>query len=68
MAKTKVYIIESEAGWGQRIDETLEFPSREEAEEYCRDYNRKYNPPKKVTPSWYMYATVEGQKEYGMLR
>jgi len=64
---TKVYMIESERGWGQRIDEVKEFPTKEEAEQFCRDYNNKHNPPMDVTPEWYMYAQMEGQ-EPGMLR
>ncbi len=66
--KTKVYIIESERGWGQRIDDTLEFDSPEEAETYCRKYNRKHNPPRDDTPDWYMYAKIENDTEFGMLR
>ena len=62
--KTKVYIIESEAGWGQKVDEVLEFDSYEKAEKYVRDYNRKHNPPKNETPSWYMYARLEGDRSF----
>ncbi len=65
---TKVYIIESEAGWGQKVDETKEFPTREEAIEWAKAYNNKHNPPRDTTPSWYMYAEVEGDKTLGMLR
>jgi len=63
----KVQIIESEAGWGQRVDEVKTFPTREAAEKWAREYNRKHNPPKDTTPDWYMYARVEGQG-WGMLR
>jgi len=62
----KVFIIESESGWGQKVDEVKEFPTREEAEKFCRDYNNKHNPPG-PTPEWYMYAHLDGQG-YGMLR
>ena len=65
---TKVYIIESERGWGQRVEEVLEFDTPEEAEAYTRCYNNEHNPPATQTPEWYMYAHMEGQKEYGMLR
>lgn len=69
MPKVKVFIIESERGYGQRVDETKEFDSRQEAEAFARDYNREHNPPKAVTPGWYMYARVEGQEPFsGMLR
>ena len=64
----KVFIIESEAGWGQRVEETKEFPTREEAEKFCREYNRKHNPPKDSTPGWYMYARIEGDSTFGMMR
>lgn len=67
MPNTKVYIIESEKGWGQKIDEVKEFPSREEAEQFCRKYNAEHNPPMDETPEWYMYARLEGQG-FGMLR
>lgn len=55
--KIKVYIIESESGWGQRVDETKEFDSKEEAEKFVKEYNEKYNSKKEV-PIWYMYATL----------
>ena len=54
---TKVYIIESERGWGQKVDETLEFDTKELAEKYVSDYNGKYNTEDSA-PSWYMYATL----------
>jgi hypothetical protein len=58
-----VDIIESEAGWGQKIDETLYFTSKDKASKYVDDYNTKYNPPKAQTPSWYMYATMSSIDE-----
>lgn len=54
----KVQIIESERGWGQRVDEELEFPTLDEARQYCREYNARYNPPTENVPDWYMYANV----------
>ena len=71
MAKKKKYrvdIIESEAGWGQSIDETLYFETETEAIEYCKTYNNKHNPPMDQTPNWYIYARYRDQEEYGMLR
>lgn len=56
--KTKVLIIESERGWGQKIDETKEFKTKEEAEKFVTDYNKKYNNKPEV-PDWYMYAVLE---------
>lgn len=38
-ATTRVFIVESEAGWGRRIDEEVEFTSREEAERYADECN-----------------------------
>jgi hypothetical protein len=64
----KVFIIESELGWGQKIEQTLNFPTRAKANAYARKYNRTHCPPMEVTPEWYMYARVEGQEELGMLR
>lgn len=63
----KVYIIESELGWGKKIVEEKPFNSEKEAEQFCREYNNKYNPPR-PTPPWYMYARMENQKQYSMLR
>lgn len=65
---TKVEIIESERGWGQKIDEVKEFPTPEEAEAFCREYNRKHNPPRETVPDWYMYARLAGDNSMGMLR
>ena len=58
----KVYIIESEAGWGQKIEEEMDFPTQLEAEQFCKDYNTKYNPPMDEAPDWYMFAKVENQE------
>lgn len=55
----KVYIVESERGWGQRVDETLTFDTRQQAEQYVAQYNAKHNPPRDVTPDWYMTAVIE---------
>lgn len=64
----KVLIIESELGWGQKVEDVLEFPTPEEAELYVREYNRKHNPPMDRTPDWYMYAKLENDDSYGMMR
>lgn len=65
---TKVLIIESERGWGQKIDEVKEFPTHDEAVQFCKDYNNKYNPPLDEAPDWYMYACIDGDSSIGMLR
>lgn len=56
--KYLVDIIESERGWGQKVDETLEFDSKEEAIEYCKKYNSKNTEER--APDWYMYASYRG--------
>ena len=59
--KTKVIIIESEAGWGQRVDEVREFAYRKNAEKFVEKFNapnvRNWKKTK-TTPSWYMYAKI----------
>lgn len=60
----RVDIIESERGWGSKIDETIYFDNEMEARTYAKDYNEKYNPPLKPgqgVPDWYMYASYEGK-------
>ena len=63
IAKPLVYrvdIIESESGWGSKLDETLYFDNEEEARKYVVDYNAKYNTSKEV-PDWYMVAEYCGR-------
>lgn len=62
-----VEIIESERGWGQRVDEVKEFPTYEEAINFCKEYNDNYNTKNEV-PDWYMYAQLEESDSLGMLR
>ena len=57
----KVFIIESEAGWGQKVDEVKRFDTKQEALKFVEDYNAKYNPPG-PTPSWYMIAQYGGEE------
>ena len=52
----KVAIIESERGWGQKIDEVMTFPTKEERDAFIKEYNSKND--KKEVPDWYMYATA----------
>lgn len=55
----KAYIVEYERGWGSRVDETKEFPTREERDAFVRDYNAKHIKPLKPgerVPDWYMVA------------
>lgn len=53
--KWKVKIIESELGWGQRVDEIKEFELEEEALLFVKEFNSKNDADK--TPDWYMYAS-----------
>ena len=60
----KVEIIESERGWGQKVDEVIYFDNEPEAIAYAADYNKKYNPPLKKgehVPDWYMAAYYVGR-------
>ena len=52
----KVQIIESERGWGQRLDEVKEFKTLKEAEAFCAAFNSKND--KDVVPDWYMRADI----------
>lgn len=67
--KTKVLIIENEIGWGSKVDEEKDFDTREEAIQFCKDYNDEHNTPEKENPpDWYMYARLEDQSQYNMIR
>ena len=50
----KVIIIESERGWGQRVDEVKEFKSYEEAKKFQIEFNKENNLLS--VPDWYMAA------------
>lgn len=56
----RVDIIESERGWGSKIDESIYFDNADEAVKYAADYNIKHNN-KDYVPDWYMYATYVGR-------
>jgi hypothetical protein len=58
-ATFKVDIIESERGWGSKIDETIYFDNEAEARQYAIDYNLKWNTATEV-PDWYMRAEYAG--------
>lgn len=53
-AKWAVDVIESERGWGQKVDETKLFPSFEEAVAFVKTTNAKNNLP--VVPDIYWRA------------
>lgn len=50
----KVVIIESERGWGQKIDSVKHFTSADEAWDFVDDFNKDNN--KTEVPDWYMKA------------
>lgn len=57
----KVEIVESEHGWGQRIDSTEEFKTQEEVDAFIKEFNAKNN--KDTVPDWYMYARQVGPRD-----
>lgn len=52
----KAAIIESERGWGSKVDEVREFDTKEERDTFVKEYNEKWNPPSNHIPDWYMIA------------
>jgi hypothetical protein len=58
-AAYRVDIIESERGWGSKIDETIYFDSEEEARKYCEDFNARNT--ENAVPDWYMRADYRGK-------
>jgi hypothetical protein len=62
----KVYLVESEADRGRRIDEEVEFMTREEAVRYAEEYNRSYNSGP-IRSEWSMIAIVERDDGYSVL-
>jgi hypothetical protein len=62
----KVYLVESEADWGRRVDEEVEFNTREEAERWAREYNEIHNSGP-IRSEWSMIAMVERLDGYSVL-
>lgn len=52
--KYTAVIIESERGWGQKVDEVKEFDTPKERDDFVREYNSKL--PNGPAPDWYMMA------------
>ena len=50
----KVVLIESERGWGQRVDDVIYFNNIDRADEYIKDFNKDNTLD--VAPDWYMVA------------
>jgi hypothetical protein len=55
MKQIKVDIIESERGWGSKIEDTKVFTTLAEAEKFVKEFNADNNLD--YVPDWYMYAT-----------
>lgn len=49
-----VTIIESERGWGQRVDEVKRFDTLADAEAFVKEFNS--GNTELVAPDWYMVA------------
>lgn len=55
----KVVIIESERGWGQKVDEVKYFDNESDALKFVEQYNADLPPG--PAPDWYMIARYEGR-------
>ncbi len=52
----EVSIIESERGWGQKVDETKLFKTVELADAFVEEYNKRNNED--TVPDYYTFAKV----------
>lgn len=59
--KYQVDLIESERGWGSKIDETKYFDTLDEATAFVEKFNSQND--KDYVPDWYMYATQPKMKQ-----
>lgn len=55
-----VDVYEYERGWGNKLDDTYEFPTKEEADAYVASTNARNQPG--PAPDWYMMAYPAYQK------
>lgn len=55
----RVDLIESERGWGSKIDEVKHFETEQEAKDFVREFNSKNTAA--TAPDWYMYAEYRGR-------
>lgn len=51
----KVEIIESERGWGQKVEEVKFFDNQKDATTFVNEFNSRNKAD--IVPDWYMYAT-----------
>lgn len=54
MKAFKVELIESERGWGSKVDDYMICLTEEDAKEFKKEFNAENN--KSTVPDWYMYA------------
>lgn len=54
----RVDVIESERGWGQRLEDVKFFDTEIEAKDYIDEFNKDNNLD--YVPDWYMYAKFYG--------
>lgn len=52
-----VPVIESERGWGSKIDDYMVCNTEDDAKVFVHDFNSRNT--EKTTPEWYMYADFE---------
>lgn len=52
----EVQVIESERGWGSKIDETKIFNNLADAEKFVNEFNS--HNTESSAPDWYMYAQI----------
>ena len=50
-----VVMLESERGWGSRVEDTVYFETKDEAEVFRKEYNEQHNN-EPIVPNWYIVA------------
>ena len=50
----RVNVIESERGWGQKVEDIKFFDDEQTAKDFVKDFNKDNNLS--YVPDWYMYA------------
>ena len=60
--KHVVQIIESERGWGTKVEDTRYFDTEKDAHAFCKDFNK--DNPTDYVPDYYIIARYEGVKKF----
>jgi hypothetical protein len=60
--KFTAVIIESERGWGQKVDEVREFDTEKERDDFIKEFNS--HNTETSAPDWYMKAERGRDKVY----